>query len=223
MNDEYKHGTSLRFITHVCSAHFFSPQPLLSQLTSFVNSYQPLLSTSPLLSTFFNSELTSFVNNINHLCRFRRGHHFCQQGPTIFVNRNCTTVSLPVGPVSLPVLIAALPVDCSALPVGFAARLVDIMVLPFGLAALSVGVHGSSGWFLRSSGWFHSFSCCFRGSSGWFHGSSGWFRGSSGWFRGPYSSFRGSYGWLCGSILSARYCISLLGVWEIIIIIFRFI
>ena len=40
-----------------------SPQPLLSQLTSFVNSYQSLLSTSPL---FVYSGLTSFVNNINH-------------------------------------------------------------------------------------------------------------------------------------------------------------
>ena len=40
------------------------------------------------LTTFVNSELTSYVNNINHLCRYRRGHYFCQQGPTTFVNRN---------------------------------------------------------------------------------------------------------------------------------------
>ena len=29
------------------------------------------------------------VNNINHLCRCRRGHYFCQQGPTTFDNRDC--------------------------------------------------------------------------------------------------------------------------------------
>ena len=68
--------------TRTCVAPTFFTSPLSSQLTSFVNSYQPLLSTSPLFPTFVNSELTSFVNNINHLCRYRRGHYFCQQGPT---------------------------------------------------------------------------------------------------------------------------------------------
>ena len=77
-----------------CSAHFLSPQPLLSLLTSFVNSYQPLLSTSPLLSTFVKSEVTSFVNNINHLCRYIRGHYFCQQGPTRYVTRNFIILSM---------------------------------------------------------------------------------------------------------------------------------
>ena len=58
----------------LCSAQFCHlNQPLLSHLTSFVNSYQPLLSTSPLLSTFVNSELTSCVNNINDLCRYYGG------------------------------------------------------------------------------------------------------------------------------------------------------
>ena len=61
---------------------------LYSRQYSFVNSYQPILSTSPLLSTFVNSDLTSFFNNINHLCPYRRGHYFCQQSPTTFVNRN---------------------------------------------------------------------------------------------------------------------------------------
>ena len=63
---------------HVCSAHF-------CHLTTFVTVHQfcQFISTAFVnLTTFVNSELTSFVNNINHLCRYRRSHYFCQQGPT---------------------------------------------------------------------------------------------------------------------------------------------
>ena len=69
-----------------------SPQPLLSQLTTFVNSYQPLLSTSPLLSTFVNSELTNFVlkQYQPHMSLKTRSLHL-SQGTTTFVNRNVST------------------------------------------------------------------------------------------------------------------------------------
>ena len=66
---------NLRDSAHVCSAQF-------CHLNHFCHS-------SPLLSTFVNTEVYSFVNNINHLCRYRRGHYFSQPRPTTFVNRNC--------------------------------------------------------------------------------------------------------------------------------------
>ncbi len=70
---------------NVCSAHFchlnhfFHIPPVFCQFisTTFVN-----------LTTFVNSEVTGFINNITHLCRYRRGHYFCQRGPTTSVNRN---------------------------------------------------------------------------------------------------------------------------------------
>ena len=64
--------TSTTFVTAHQFCQFISTA--FVNLTTFVN--------------FVNSELTSFVSNINHLCRYRRGHYFCQQGPTTFVNRN---------------------------------------------------------------------------------------------------------------------------------------
>ena len=57
-----------------------SPQPLLSQLTTFVNNY--FISTTLVnLTAFVNFcqlGATSFVTNINHVCRYGRGHYFCQ-------------------------------------------------------------------------------------------------------------------------------------------------
>ena len=68
------------FVESTFVAPFLSPQPLLSQLTSFVNSYQPLLQTSPLLSTqsspvlstisttyVATDEVTTFVNKARPL------------------------------------------------------------------------------------------------------------------------------------------------------------
>ena len=82
----------------VCSAHFCHlnhfchSSPVLS---IHINRFCQPRHFCQLLSTFVNSELTSFVNNINHLCRYRRGHYFCQQGPTTFVD--ATMVSSQFG------------------------------------------------------------------------------------------------------------------------------
>ena len=63
-----------------------SVAPTFVTSTTFVTAHQfcQFIST-----TFVNSGLTSFVSNINHLCRYRRGHYFCQQDPTTLVNCNC--------------------------------------------------------------------------------------------------------------------------------------
>ena len=69
--------------------------PTFVTSTTFVTAHQfcQFIATVVVnLITFVNSELTSFVNNINHLCRYRRGHYFCQQGPTTF----STVIVLPI-------------------------------------------------------------------------------------------------------------------------------
>ena len=78
--------------------------PSIVTSTTFVTAHQLCQFIATVfvnLITFVNSELTSFVNNINHLCRYRRGHYFCQQGPTTFVNRNCIAYLRVLGSVTI--------------------------------------------------------------------------------------------------------------------------
>ena len=76
------------FIFNFISRHFHfrsrrktAVGPTFITSTTFVTAHdfcQFKSSTFVSLTSFVNSELTSFVTNINHLCRYGRGHYFCQ-------------------------------------------------------------------------------------------------------------------------------------------------